>query len=154
MKNEIVLFESTDNAVKLEVAVVQETVWLTQSQMTCLFGVDRTVITRHIGNIFREGELEYESNVQKKHIANADRPTQYYNLDVIISVGYRVKSQRGVEISPLGEQHTKTIPAPRICGQQNTSYSDGQDVLPYETERADAGCATGAVRYPKVQHRT
>jgi len=65
--------------------------------MALLFGVDRTVITRHIGNIFKEGELEYESNVQKKHIANADRPTQYYNLDVIISVGYRVKSQRGVE---------------------------------------------------------
>jgi len=97
MKNEIVLFESTDNAVKLEVAVNQDTVWLTQSQMTLLFGVDRTVITRHIGNIFKEGELKYESNVQKMHIANADRPTQYYNLDVIISVGYRVKSQRGVE---------------------------------------------------------
>ena len=64
MKNEIVLFESSDNAVKLEVAVNQETVWLTQSQMTLLFNVDRTVITRHIGNIFREGELEQESNVQ------------------------------------------------------------------------------------------
>ncbi|MBQ4480100.1 MAG: virulence RhuM family protein [Victivallales bacterium] len=97
MKNEIVLFESSDNAVKLEVAANQETVWLTQSQMTLLFNVDRTVITRHIGNIFREGELEQESNVQKMHIANADRPAQFYNLDVIISVGYRVKSQRGVE---------------------------------------------------------
>ena len=97
MKNEIVLFESSDNAVKLEVAVNQETVWLTQSQMTLLFNVDRTVITRHIGNIFREGELAQESNVQKMHIANADRPAQFYNLDVIISVGYRVKSQRGIE---------------------------------------------------------
>ena len=97
MKNEIVLFESSDNAIKLEVAVNQETVWLSQSQMTLLFGVDRTVITRHVNNIFKEGELEQESNVQKMHIANADRPTQFYNLDVIISVGYRVKSQRGVE---------------------------------------------------------
>ncbi len=97
MKNEVVLFESSDNAVKLEVAVNQETVWLTQSQMTLLFNVDRTVITRHIGNIFREGELAQESNVQKMHIANADRPAQFYNLDVIISVGYRVKSQRGIE---------------------------------------------------------
>ena len=97
MKNEIVVFESSDNAVRLEVPVNQETVWLSQSQMTQLFGVDRTVITRHIGNIFKEGELEQESNVQKMHIANADRPTQFYNLDVIISVGYRVKSQRGVE---------------------------------------------------------
>ena len=97
MKNEIVLFESSDNAVKLEVAVNQDTVWLSQSQMTVLFGVDRTVITKHINNIFKEGELEQESNVQKMHVANADRPTQFYNLDVIISVGYRVKSQRGVE---------------------------------------------------------
>ena len=63
--------------------------------MTQLFGVDRTVITKHINNIFKEGELEQESNVL--HIANADRPTQFYNLDVIISVGYRVKLPRGVE---------------------------------------------------------
>jgi len=97
MSNEIVLFESSDHAVRLNVAVDQETVWLTQSQLTILFAVDRTVITRHINNIFKEGELERESNVQKMHIANADRPVQYYNLDVIISLGYRVKSQRGVE---------------------------------------------------------
>ena len=97
MKNEIVLFESSDHAVKLEVALNHETVWLTQAQMCSLFEVDRTVVTRHIGNIFREQELQEESNVQKMHIANADRPVKYYNLDVIISVGYRVKSQRGVE---------------------------------------------------------
>ena len=74
-----------------------ETVWLTQAQMTELFSVDRTVITRHVNNVFRDGELEKESNVQKMHIANADRPVQFYSLDVIISVGYRVKSQRGIE---------------------------------------------------------
>ena len=96
MKNEIVLFESSDHAVKLEVAVNHETVWLTQAQMTTLFGVDRTVITRHVNNVFRE-EVPEESNVQKMHIANADRPVKYFSLDVIISVGYRVKSQRGVE---------------------------------------------------------
>lgn len=65
--------------------------------MTELFGVDRTVITRHVNNVFKEGELIKESNVQKMHIANSDRPVQFYNLDVIISVGYRVKSKRGVE---------------------------------------------------------
>lgn len=75
----------------------KETVWLSQSQMTELFGVDRTVITRHVNNVFKEGELIKESNVQKMHIANSDRPVQFYNLDVIISVGYRVKSKRGVE---------------------------------------------------------
>ena len=97
MKNDIVLFETKDREIKLSVSVKDDTVWLTQSQMTELFSVDRTVITRHVNNIFKEGELERESNVQKMHIANADRPVQFYDLDVIISVGYRVKSQRGTE---------------------------------------------------------
>lgn len=96
-KNEIVIFETVDSAVKLEVAVEEETVWLTQAQMSELFEVDRTVITRHVNNVFKEGELERESNVHFLHITNSDRPIQYYNLDVIISVGYRVKSQRGIE---------------------------------------------------------
>ncbi len=97
MENEIVIFETKDRELKLSVSVKEDTVWLTQAQMTELFSVDRTVITRHVNNIFKEGELERESNVQKMHIANADRPVQFYNLDVIISVGYRVKSQRGIE---------------------------------------------------------
>ena len=67
-----------------------ETVWLTQEQMAELFGKDRTVITKHIKNIFKDNELEEKSNVQKMHFANSDKPTYYYNLDVIISVGYRV----------------------------------------------------------------
>ena len=96
-KNELVIFETADNAIMLEVPVEKETVWLSQAQMTELFGVDRTVITRHVNKVFKEGELDKESNVQKMHIANADRPVQFYNLDVIISVGYRVKSKRGVE---------------------------------------------------------
>lgn len=96
-KNEIVLFETEDRQITLQVPVEQETVWLTQAQMTELFGVDRTVITRHVNNVFKEKELDRESNVQILHVANSDRPVQYYNLDVIISVGYRVKSKRGVE---------------------------------------------------------
>ena len=96
-KKELVIFETEDNTIKLEVPVEKETVWLSQSQMTELFGVDRTVITRHVNNVFKEVELIKESNVQKMHIANSDRPVQFYNLDVIISVGYRVKSKRGVE---------------------------------------------------------
>lgn len=97
MINEIEIFRSEDEKISLEVKIENETVWLTQAQMTELFGVDRTVITRHINNVFRDKELERESNVQILHIANSDRPTQFYDLDVIISVGYRVKSKRGVE---------------------------------------------------------
>lgn len=94
MKNEIVLFENQN--VKLEVNVNDETVWLTQNQMAQLFDKERTVITKHINNIFKEGELDRESNVQKMHFANSDKPVTYYNLDVIISVGYRVKSKNGI----------------------------------------------------------
>ena len=72
-----------------------ETVWLRQDQMAELFAKDRSVITKHIGNIFKEGELDQNSNVQILHISGSDRPVKFYNLDVIISVGYRVKSQRG-----------------------------------------------------------
>lgn len=95
--NDVVIFETKDSEISLRVPVENDTVWLTQAQMTELFNVDRTVITRHINNVFREGELQRESNVQKMHIANSDKPVQFYNLEVIISVGYRVKSKRGVE---------------------------------------------------------
>lgn len=95
--NEIVLFETEDKEIVLDVPVKEETVWLTQAQMTKLFGVDRTVITKHINNVFKEEDLDKKSNVQILHITNSDRPVQYYNLDVIISVGYRVKSKRGIE---------------------------------------------------------
>jgi len=94
MENNIVIFK--DQEIKLEVNMKDETVWLTQEQMAKLFEKDRTVINRHINNIFNEGELEKESNVQKMHFTNIDKPTNYYNLDVIISVGYRVKSKRGI----------------------------------------------------------
>ncbi len=94
MNNEIVLFDNQN--VKLEVNVNDETVWLTQNQMARLFDKERTVITKHINNIFKEGELDRESNVQKMHFANSDKPVTYYNLDVIISVGYRVKSKNGI----------------------------------------------------------
>lgn len=97
MENEIVLFETKDKEISLRVPIIGETVWLTQTQMTDLFHVDRSVITRHINNVFKENELCKERNVQKMHIANSDKPVQFYSLEVIISVGYRVKSHRGVE---------------------------------------------------------
>ena len=94
MKKDIMLFENEN--IKLEVNMGEETVWLSQSQMSDLFEKDRTVITRHIRNIFKEGELDKKSNVQKMHIANSDKPVIFYSLDVIISVGYRVKSKNGI----------------------------------------------------------
>jgi len=93
MKNEIILFENQE--LKLEVNMKDETVWLTQAQMAKLFGRDIGVISRHIKNIFEE-ELDEKSNLQKMQIPNSDKPVNFYSLDVIISVGYRVKSKNGV----------------------------------------------------------
>lgn len=93
---EIILYQPNEN-VQLEVRLEEETVWLTQAQMSELFQKDRTVVTRHINNVFAEGELDQESNVHFLHIPFSDRPVKLYSLDVIISVGYRVKSQRGIQ---------------------------------------------------------
>lgn len=94
--SEIVLYQP-EGAVSLEVRLENETVWLTQQQITELFQRERTVITRHINNVFKEKELDEKSNVHFLHIANSDKPVKIYSLDVIISVGYRVKSQRGTQ---------------------------------------------------------
>ena len=93
MKNEIILFE--DQNVKLEVNMKDETVWLSQQQMAKLFERNIGVISRHIKNIFDE-ELDENSNLQKMQIANSDKLVSFYSLDVIISVGYRVKSKKGI----------------------------------------------------------
>lgn len=82
---------------KLDVRLENEAVWLTQMQMAELFHRERTVITRHIGNIFKEKELDELCNVHFLHFANSDKPVKAYSLDVIISVGYRVKSIRGTQ---------------------------------------------------------
>ena len=97
MGKEIVLFKTQDHNVTLQVPVENETVWLTQAQMIELFERDQSVISRHINNVFREQEVDRESNMHFLHIPNSDKPVVTYSLDVIISVGYRVKSQRGVE---------------------------------------------------------
>jgi len=95
--NEIIIYQSDDQQVQVEVRFEDETVWLNQDHLSLLFQRDQSVISRHINNIFKEGELESKSNMQKMHIPNSDKPVVYYNLDVIISVGYRVKSKRGTQ---------------------------------------------------------
>ena len=80
---------------RLEVRIEHDSVWLTQAQIAELFQRDRTVVTRHIKNVFGEQELEEKSNVHFLHFANSDKPVKYYSLDVIISVGYRIKSIQG-----------------------------------------------------------
>jgi hypothetical protein len=94
---EMLIYQTEDGLTKIDVSFENDTVWLSKSQMAELFQRDRSVISKHIKNVFEEGELVQESNVQNLHIANSDKPVNFYSLDVIISVGYRVKSQRGVQ---------------------------------------------------------
>lgn len=96
-KGEIIIYETKDGKTSIDVKIEGETVWLSQAQMVDLFQRERSVITKHINNIFREGELDKKSNVHFLHIPNSDKPAKIYNLDVIISVGYRVKSQQGTQ---------------------------------------------------------
>ena len=93
--SEIALYEAPGGDIRLEVRLDRDTVWLTQAQMADLFGRERSVVTKHVRNVFADGELIEESNVQNLHIPNSDKPVTFYNLDVVISVGYRVKSPQG-----------------------------------------------------------
>jgi len=101
---EVVVYESPDGAAIFDVTVGNGTVWLSQAQISELFERERSVITKHLNNVFREGEIERQSNVQEMHIASSDRPTTLYSLDVIISVGYRVKSKRGTQFRVWANQ--------------------------------------------------
>lgn len=96
MENQIEIYQSQDGII-LNVQLSSETVWLSQDQLSTLFKRDKSVISRHLANVFKEGELVKESNMQKLHFANSDKPIALYNLDVIISVGYRVKSIQGTQ---------------------------------------------------------
>lgn len=116
MENKIEIFRSSDNQIELKVQIDSDTVWLSRSQMSELFGRDRTVISRHISNIFKENELD--KSVVCAKIAHTTQhgaikgkkqvsETEFYNLDVIISVGYRVKSQRGTQFRQWATQRLK-----------------------------------------------
>ena len=95
--NELVIFETGDKSIVLPVAMKEETVWLSANQMSLLFERDEKTIRKHINNVFIEDEVDKMNNTQKMRVVGVKQLVPFYSLDVIISVGYRVKSQRGVE---------------------------------------------------------
>lgn len=94
---EIIIYTSADGKAKIDVCMQGETLWLTQAQMAELFGRSVSVMSRHIKNIFTEGEIDEKSNLQNMKIPNSDKPVAFYSLDVTLAVGYRVKSPRGTQ---------------------------------------------------------
>lgn len=97
MKNEIIIYRPNEAAEHIEVRLENDSVWLNQEQISVLFQRDQSVISRHIRNVFKEEELDEKSTMQKMHIPKSDKLVAFYNLDVIISVGYRVKSKQGTQ---------------------------------------------------------
>lgn len=107
MNNKIIIYQTSDKQTEIQVQFEQDTVWLNQEQLSLLFQRDQSVISRHVRNVFKEGELKEKSNMQKMHIANSDKPVTFFSLDVIISVGYRVKSKQGTQFRQWATQRLK-----------------------------------------------
>ena len=103
MKNEIILYQSNELTERIEVIIDEETVWLSLNQMAQLFNRDKSVISRHLRNVFKDGELSYEATVAKNATIQTEagrqvkRKIEFYNLDAILSVGYRVNSKQGTQ---------------------------------------------------------
>lgn len=107
MRQQIEIYQTAEDCPQVEVTFAGETVWLTQNQMVTLFDHDQSVISRHIRNAINGQEVSAKSNMQKMHIANSDKPVALYDLDVVISVGYRIKSAQGVAFRRWATQRLK-----------------------------------------------
>ncbi len=135
-KSEIIIYQ-IGGVPKVEVTFCDETIWLTQEQLAKLFGVERSVITKHIRNVFKTGELTEKSNVQKMHIPLSDKPVKFYGLDIVISVGYRVNSNRATQFRIWA---TKVLREHIVRGYtiNEKRLKDNQNVKLFELEKAIA----------------
>jgi prophage maintenance system killer protein len=93
VKNNLIIYQGKSGAIEFKGDFKKETLWASQAQIVELFGVDQSVISRHINNIFKDNEIDRRSNMQKMHIANSDKSVAFYSLDVILSIGYRTNSK-------------------------------------------------------------
>lgn len=134
--SEVLIYEAAPGVPAVAVRLEGETLWLSQEQIAELFGRERSVVTKHLRNVFKEGELEEKSNVQNLHIAGSDKPVRFYNLDVIISVGYRVNSKRGTQFRQWATQVLRahlvqgfTVNQARLADRGLTEAQQSLDLL-------------------------
>lgn len=128
----IVMYTNEDGTAELCVRLEYETVWLSVNQMSVLFDRDESNIRRHVGNVFKEGELNRESNVHFLHVPNSDKPVPFYSLDVVISIGYRVKSKRGTQFRIWANRVLKEYLIKGFAVSQNIKlerYNELKDVV-------------------------
>jgi len=130
--NKVTIFKTKDGPA-VDVQINNETAWLSQNQMTDLFEKDQSVISRHLNNIFKEKELDRKRNMQKMHIPNSDKPVNFYSLDVIISVGYRVKSKRGTQFRIWANKILKEFLLEGYVVNQNKLKGQSQKIKQLET---------------------
>jgi prophage maintenance system killer protein len=105
-QNKSIIYQAKNGAIELRGDFTRETIWATQVQIADLFNIERSVVTKHINNVIKTGEIDQKRNVQKMHIANSDKPVSLYSLDVILSVGYRTNSRIAIEFRKWA---TKTL---------------------------------------------
>jgi len=139
-EKQAVIYQTKSGALELRGDVEKETVWATQAQIAEVFQVERSVVTKHIGNIFKSGEVNKKSNVQNLHIAHSDKPVTFYSLDIILAVGYRTNSGKAIEFrqwatKTLRDHITKgyTINPTRVSQNYDAfmkAVSDVQSLLP------------------------
>ena len=138
-----IIYQTKSGEIALRGDLKHSTIWATQKQIAEIFGIDRSVVTKHINKIFKDKEVDEKSNVQKMHIANSDKPVKFYNLDIILAVGYRTNSARAIEFrrwatKVLKEHITKGYTVnPRILKKNYEEFLDAvekvQKLLPKES---------------------
>lgn len=148
-RNEVIIYEDKGKKIAVKAALRDETIWLNQIGIASLFRSERSVITKHLNNIFESGELEEKSNVQKMHIANSDKPVKFYSLDAILSVGYRVNSKRATQFriwatKTLREHILKgyTINQNRLLEDRN-KFNQLQTAIAFLREKSKAKVLAG-----------
>lgn len=105
-KKKLVIYQGKTGAIELRGDISKQTIWATQNQIVDIFNIDQSVVSRHIRNILKDGEVNKESNMQKMHIANSDKPVTFYSLDLILAVGYRANSAQAINFRQWA---TKTL---------------------------------------------
>ena len=141
---ELLIYQGKDWEIILKEDSKNETIWASQKQISDVFGIDRTVVTKHISKIFKDEEVDEKSNVQKMHIANSDKPVKFYNLDIILAVGYRTNSAKAIEFrkwatKTLKEHITQGFTINKNRLQQNydkfmQAVEDVKKILPENSE--------------------
>jgi len=132
MEEQIEIYKSKDGQTQIDVRLKNDSIWLNQSQLSDLFQRDQSVISRHINNIFEEGELEKDSNMQKMHIAKSSKPVTYFNLDIVISVGYRIKSKIATEFRKWATDKLKEYLIKGYTINQDLLKSRGDKIVTLE----------------------